>query len=94
MRQPVKTTAAATISLFLLSVVFYGCALTKVQVLGPSDLRSMLGTAGVVVIDARRDKEWDESDVKIRGAVRENPEDVASWADNYRKDKLIVLYCA
>ncbi|MEJ2696042.1 MAG: hypothetical protein P8013_05285 [Candidatus Sulfobium sp.] len=94
MRQLSKKTVAPMISLFLLPILFYGCAFTKVQVLQPSELKSMLSRTGVVVIDVRRDKEWNESDVKIRGAVRENPDDVSSWAGKYRKDRLIVLYCA
>lgn len=94
MRQPSKKTAASVAGLFLFSVLLLGCVLTKLQVLRPSDLKSMLGKAGVVVIDARRDKEWNESDVKISGAVRENPDDVPSWANKYRKDKLVVVYCA
>jgi rhodanese-related sulfurtransferase len=94
MKQPLKKVAAPTISLLLFSILLYGCAFTKIQAVRPSDLESMLGSAGVVVIDARRDKEWNMSDVKIKGAVRENPDDVESWAGKYRKDKLIVLYCA
>ncbi|MEJ2684433.1 MAG: hypothetical protein P8Z71_08575 [Candidatus Sulfobium sp.] len=89
-----KKTAASVISLFLFSILFFGCVLTKVEVIRPSALKSMLGEAGVVVIDARRDKEWNESGVKISGAVRENPDDVPSWADKYRKDRLVVVYCA
>jgi rhodanese-related sulfurtransferase len=94
MKKPLKKTAASMISLFLFSILLYSCASTSVQALHPSELKSMLGNAGVVVIDARRDKEWNMSDVKIKGAVRENPDDVPSWAGKYRKDKLIVLYCA
>lgn len=60
----------------------------------PADLKSMLGKEGVVVIDARRNKEWNESDLKIKGAVHNNPQDVPSWAGKYREKKLIVLYCS
>lgn len=94
MKLSLKKNAIATVSLFLFSVLFYSCALTKAQMLQPSELKSMLGRPGVVVIDARMDKEWNESDVKIKGAVRENPDDVSSWAGKYRKDKLVVVYCA
>lgn len=94
MRRMTKKTVVSATSLFLLSILLYSCAIVKVQKLQPSDLESMLDKSGVVIIDARRDKEWNESDVKIEGAVRENPDDVPSWAGKYRKDKLIVVYCA
>ncbi len=39
--------------------------------------------------------DWDNSKVKIQGAVREDPDkNVKSWAEKYSKDKTIVLYCA
>lgn len=94
MKQLSKQTAVSVLSLFLVSVLLYGCASMNVRRLSASTLDSMLGKAGVVVIDARRDKEWNESSVKIKGAVREDPNDVSTWAGKYRKAKLIVVYCA
>ena len=57
------------------------------------ELNGMLGDADVIVIDVRRGREWDESDSKIKGAVRETGF-VSKWAGKYPKDKTIVLYCA
>jgi hypothetical protein len=42
----------------------------------------------------RRNSHWTSSDLKIKGAVREKPNEIQSWADKYSKDKTIVLYCA
>lgn len=89
-----KTAALSTAGLFLLTMLFYGCALTKVQVLQPSALKSMLGESGVAVIDARTDKEWNQSNIKIKDAVREDPDNVSSWADKYRNYRLVVVYCS
>lgn len=94
MKQLSKQTVVSVLSLFLLSILLYGCASMNVRRLSSSDLNSMLGKAGVVVIDARQDKEWNESGEKIKGAVRGNPDDVSAWAGKYRKDKLIVVYCS
>ena len=58
------------------------------------ELKPMLGNPDLVVIDVRLGGDWAESDLKIKGAVRENPRDVDSWADKYLKDKTLVLYCA
>ena len=57
------------------------------------ELNGMLGSADVVIIDVRRGSEWDASDSKIQGAVRETGF-VSKWADKYPKEKTVVLYCA
>jgi predicted sulfurtransferase len=58
------------------------------------ELRSRLGDKDIVIIDVRIGRDWANSDFKIRGAVREDPQAVASWAGKYAKKKPIVLYCA
>jgi len=58
------------------------------------ELRAMLGSHGLMIIDVRYGKDWTDSDSKIKGAVREEPDDVRSWASKYPKDKTLVLYCA
>jgi rhodanese-related sulfurtransferase len=63
-------------------------------VMEQQDLLERLGSEEVVVIDVRTGGDWRNSDRKIRGAIRENPGDVASWADRYDQRKTIVLYCA
>lgn len=62
--------------------------------IGKDDLRSMLGSPDVVVIDVRTEKEWKKSDKKILGATWEDAEEIPAWADKYPKDKTIVLYCS
>lgn len=52
------------------------------------------GENSPIVLDARFEGQWEDSEYRIKGAVRENPDDFESWADKYPKDKLIVLYCA
>ena len=58
------------------------------------ELKAMLGNPDLTIIDVRYGKDWTGSDMKITGAVREEPGKVKSWAAKYSKDKLIVLYCA
>jgi len=57
-------------------------------------LKSMLDNPDLVIIDVRAGADWLRSDIKIKGAVREDYNDVNSWANKYAKNKLIVLYCA
>ncbi len=58
------------------------------------ELLPLLGTPGVYVIDVRAASDWDPSDLKIKGAIREDPANIDSWAAKYPKDATIVLYCA
>ena len=58
------------------------------------DLKSRLGAADLVVIDVRADRDWKESDLKIAGAVREDPKSPDKWEGKYPVDKTLVLYCA
>ena len=58
------------------------------------ELKSRLDDPALAVIDVRQPRDWDESSIKIKGAVREDPANVAAWASKYPKDKTIVLYCA
>ena len=57
------------------------------------ELRSMLGNPDVVILDVRVSDEWNKSESKIKGAVREDPTiDVQTWANRYPKEKTLVFY--
>lgn len=58
------------------------------------ELRAMLGSPDIVVIDVRTEKDWKSSRLKIPGAVWEDFQEVEKWGPKYPKDKTIVLYCA
>jgi hypothetical protein len=58
------------------------------------ELKALLGTPDVVIIDVRINGDWSGSTEKIMGAVREDPGDVKSWSKKYSKEKTLVLYCA
>lgn len=47
----------------------------------------------IIILDVRTGSSWGESEVMIKDAVRENPNDFGSWAEKYPKEKRIVLYC-
>lgn len=57
-------------------------------------LKDMLGDPNLVIIDVRTATDWDESDLKIKGAIRETPREIEQWAGKFDKSKTIVLYCA
>ena len=75
-----------------------GCATFEKYVDAPrmrkDDLKAMMGNPDLLIIDVRYGKDWTSSGLKIRGAVREDPEAFDSWANKYPKDKTLVFYCA
>jgi len=48
----------------------------------------------VVVVDVRRNGDWNKSDSKIKNAIRRSSSEVEKWAPNLDKGKTIILYCA
>jgi hypothetical protein len=58
-------------------------------------LLPMMGSPDLVILDVREASHWKDSKWKIKGAIREDPEeDVITWAEKIPKDKTLVLYCA
>jgi hypothetical protein len=90
-----KRLIVASLSIFF---VLLGCAalakFTDVPRMTKEDLRAMLGNPNLVIIDVRYGTDWTDSDLKIKGAVREDPEAIDAWANKYPKDKTLVFYCA
>ena len=58
------------------------------------ELKGMLGSPNLVLLDVRASVDWLGSQFQIKGAVREDPKKVTSWMDKYPKDKTLVFYCA
>ena len=58
------------------------------------DLRAKLEDPQVVVLDVRQEKDLKESDEKIQGARREDPNHVEKWMEQYPRGKTYALYCS
>ncbi len=58
------------------------------------ELKGALDSKDYVILDVRAGKDWSSSELKIKGALREDPKLFDSWAAKYPKDKKIVFYCA
>ncbi len=56
------------------------------------ELKAMMDSPDLVIIDVRMEKEWKKSPLKIKGAVWEDSEEFEKWASKYPKDKTIVFY--
>jgi len=89
----------ATVGL-LFAFVLTGCLQNlapdaKVPRMTKEELKSLLGNPDLIVVDVRIAAEWKRADLKIQGAVREDPEkDYKTWASKYPKDKTLVFYCS
>jgi len=93
MRKIILLVAMATV--FALAAFFaLPAAAQDVKRMTIEELKGMLGNPGLVVIDVRRDGDWQSSAVKVKGAVREDPEKADTWMSKYPKDKTLVFYCA
>ena len=79
-----------------LALVFIGAGETptenKALRMTKEQLKPMLGSKDLIVIDIRLDEQWRFSNRKIPGAVHENPAVPSAWMDKYPKDKTIVFY--
>jgi len=79
--------------LLLLAMSFAACA-DSVPRMSTDELKSHLGNDAPIILDVRANGDWAGSNDKIVGAERVDPRAVDQWADNYVKEKVIVLYCA
>ena len=58
------------------------------------ELKAILSDPDLIILDVRTSKDWESSERKIAGAVREEPREFRSWANKYSTEKTLVLYCA
>jgi len=83
------------IFIFLMGGVFTTSVLSEdAPKMTQEELKGLLGNPDLVIVDVRIGRDWTGSDLKIKGAIREDPENIESWANKYSKDKTLVLYCA
>ena len=89
----------AAFLLIAVAVVWMGSLMTangagKVPKMTIEDLQGRLGDPEVIVVDVRAGGSWTDSSTKIKGAVREDPNEVENWFAKYSKDKTLVFYCS
>ena len=61
--------------------------------LSPSELKKLLETKSVNLVDVRRKTDYDADPHLIPGASWRDPENVETWARELPKDKPVVVYC-
>lgn len=60
----------------------------------PNDLKPLVASKTVIVLDVRRQNDFQADSVTVPGAQWKNPEQVAEWSKHLPKDKEVVIYCA
>ena len=92
-----KLTINFTIIFTLVALMMFAnasLATADVERMTKETLSEILDNPDTIIIDVRAGRDWGSSEFKIKGARRENPGDVESWAGKYPKDKTLVFYCA
>jgi hypothetical protein len=58
------------------------------------EAKEILDNPHVIFLDLRAGSDWRASDMKIMGAIREDPRNLEGWIANYDRQKTYILYCA
>ncbi|MCG6536669.1 MAG: hypothetical protein L7F78_18670 [Syntrophales bacterium LBB04] len=91
----------ASVSLFRICTICISFAVAGAALAAPpqadkltkEELLPLLCSPRVTLIDLRFGRDWYDSNVKMKCAVREDPMKPGQWMDKYPKDKMLVLYC-
>jgi rhodanese-related sulfurtransferase len=89
-----KTAVILMASLILSWILAIAVSAEDVPRITKEELKAMLGNPNLVVIDVRANVDWAGSNLRIKGAVREDPRKVNAWMEKYPKDKTLVFYCS
>jgi rhodanese-related sulfurtransferase len=66
----------------------------EIPKMSKEELQKVLDKPDVIIVDVRSGTDWKASTMKVKGAVREEPDQVDSWINKYPKDKTLIFYCA
>ena len=94
MNRGLATTLAVALTFVAIGIFALTASGQEVPRITTEELRGILDNSSLIVIDVRSEGDWNGSELKIKGAVREDPRKVSSWIDKYTKEKTLVFYCA
>jgi rhodanese-related sulfurtransferase len=66
----------------------------SVDTMDKDELKAMLGSFDLVLLDVRAGRDWSSSEFKIKGAQRLEKNGYATAMQSYGKEKTLVFYCA
>jgi hypothetical protein len=94
MNKKLSTTLMVLLAVVFMGLFAKGVSADEVPRMTKEELQALMDNGQVVILDVRSGWDWFRTGSKIKGAIRENPKDVESWAGKYDKNKTYVLYCA
>jgi hypothetical protein len=80
-----------SVFIFAFSVPAFGENVNKIT---KEELKKIMDTDTVSIVDVRQGRDWSSSEFKIKGAVRGDTKDIVKSAKKYPKNQTLVLYCA
>ncbi len=85
-----------TISLFIIVLAVFANSSWSASVnkMTKEELKSIMGTETVTILDVRRGRDWSSSEYKIKGAERIDNENILIQTKKFPKNQTLVLYCA
>jgi len=88
MKIRLATTLAVTLCSAILGIFIVTAFAQEAPKIATEEVLGMIGNPGMIIIDVRSGG----GELKIKGAVREDPKNVGLWIDKYPKEKLLVFY--
>jgi hypothetical protein len=92
MKIKLATTLAVPLCFALLGIFGFTAVAQEAPRITKEEVLGMLGNPDVIIIDVRSGGDRNGSELKIKGAVREDPRNVSLWIDKYPKDKTLIFY--
>jgi hypothetical protein len=77
----------------MVALLSFDCSAEEVKRISREELRGMLGRPDLQIVDVRLRSQWENDFQKIKGATREEPDQVAQWMGKYSKESTLVFYC-
>jgi len=88
------TVLAFMLSLAMMVTFSWKAAAEEAPRISKEEVQGMGDDPDLLIIDVRAGGDWDRSQLKIKGALREDPTNVQSWMNKYSKERTLVFYCA
>lgn len=88
-----KKHVVATAVLVLLALSYGAARADDTHMMTKEQLLPMLGKSDVIIIDVRTNYDWDHSDAKVKGAMREEGMKFGSWMSKYPREDNRPLLC-
>jgi rhodanese-related sulfurtransferase len=64
-----------------------------IPTLSPDELKKLLDSKSVILLDVRRKADYEAEPTLIPGAAWRDPEQVESWSRELPQDRPVVVYC-